>query len=496
MNEYFPSLLIPSELAQLHYIPTIPEFVLWMEQQYGPLTALEDGDTKVTYQELCDAIARRRAFIASLGLDKDAKIGIFDLNSRNAIELFFAITSAGYTAILLPSNLTELSLIGSCHKFDIKALFVRDEFAPMTHSLDFIKVFPASSIADEKAPVATVDKNDPAAIYFTGGTTGSPKGAIIPHRAFMRGAINASYRPTPTLRCDKQIAFVPISHIFGSIDCMMGTFFTGGTLVTVENRKEVIGRIPKIQPTVLVLVPAMCDLLASLAKINGPEFLGGKLRMILCGAANVPTRLIEEFDQYGVMVFTGYGLTETANLTSANVDVKDLPTSVGQLYPEQEAKIVDGELWLKGDNVFLGYYKDPESTAAALTDDGWLRTGDLARFDAGGFLYITGRIKNLILLPNGENISPESIEESFYSDPAVKDVLAREDDINGIPCIAIEILPKPEFLEGKSDRDVQTYMQALTDRINNMLPESHRITKMIIRKEDFKRTGSMKVYRF
>ena len=204
---------------------------------------------------------------------------------------------------------------------------------------------------------------------------------------------------------------------------------------------------------------------------------------------------VDIFTKLGVEFCFGYGLTETANLTSANADAITHPTSIGKVYPGQEVRIVDGELQVKGDNVFSGYYKDPEKTAEAFTEDGWFRTGDLMRIDEDGFLYITGRIKNLIILANGENVSPESLEEPFYADPCVRDAMVKEDELNGAPVIAVEILPFMPAFEGKPWEEVTAYMDNLVKKINDTLPSTHRILKVTVRTEDFKRTGSMKVAR-
>ena len=495
MSNYFYDMVAAEDMQQLHYIPTVPEFVDWIGKKYADLPALSDLAHTLTYQEMCERIARRRAFIAGLGLPKGAHIAVLDRNSQDAIELFLAITSAGYVAMMLPTSLPEPAIIGVSMKFDIAALFVRDEFAPLCTKLQGVKVVPASSIAETPAPVAVVDKDAPAAIFFTGGTTGAPKGAVLSHRALMRGSFNAIFKPGKVIGVHRYIALLPLSHVFGLIAGTMGCFYTGNLMHTCEDMKATIGKLPVIKPTILIIVPGICDILAGFCKMYGPQFLGGQLRMIISGAANVPPRLVDIFTKLGVEFCFGYGLTEGANLTSANKYALEKPTSIGKVYPEQEYKIVDGELWIKGDTLFSGYYKDPENTKAAFSEDGWLKTGDLVKEDEEGFLYIVGRIKNLIILANGENVSPESLEEPFYADPCVRDAMVKEVEVNGAPVIGIEILPQMPAFDGKPWEEVEQYMQALVSKINAGLPSTHRILHVTVRKEDFKRTGSMKVAR-
>ena len=495
MANYFYDMLPAEEFARIPYLPTVGEFVEWIEKEYADMPALSDQTNTITYKELCTRVARRRAFIEGLGLPKGAHIAIFDRNSQDAIELFLAVTSAGYVAMNFPASLPAPAVAGSCARFDIAAIFVRDEFAPLCEGLNGVKVLPAGSIADTVAPVTIPDKEQPAAIFFTGGTTGAPKGAVLSHRALMRGNYNAIFKPGKVIGVHRYIALLPLSHVFGLIAGTMGCFYTGNLLFTCEDMKATIGKLPVLKPTLLVIVPGICDILAGLVKMYGPQFLGGNLRMIISGAANVPPRLVDIFTKLGVEFCFGYGLTESANLTSANANAVDKPTSIGKIYPGQEAKVVDGELWIKGDNIFSGYYKDPVRTAECMTEDGWFRTGDLVRFDDEGFLYIIGRIKNLIILSNGENVSPESIEEYFYADPCVRDAMAKEDTLNGAPCIAIEILPFMPAFDGKPFSEVEAYMNALVDKVNAQLPTTHRISKVTVRTEDFKRTGSMKVAR-
>lgn len=494
MSSYFLDLIPEAERAQIAYIPTIPEYLSWIEAKWSERPAVSDGSITYTYSEFCCRIARRRAFLNSLGLKKGDKVAIFDRTSIDAIEMFLAATSAGYIGIIFPSGLPAQAAVGSCLKFGVSVLAVRNEFRELVAGAP-CKVVPASSIAEEPAPAASVDKNDPAAIFFTGGTTGTPKGVVLPHRALMRGAFNGIFAPGSQLCGHRYVCLLPLSHVFGLIRSTLSVFYTGALWFSAEDMKATIGKLPFLKPTTLVLVPGLCDVLMGLVKLYGPQFLGGQLKTIISGAANVPPRLMKEFEKVGISLLAGYGMTETANLTTGNADTDTHPTSVGKVYDGQELKVVDGELWIRGDNLFLGYYNDPAATAACMTEDGWLKTGDLARIDEDGYVYIVGRIKNLIILSNGENVSPEEIEAPFYKCDALKDCLVKEEMVDGEPVIAIEILPNMPAFDGAPFEEIEAYFNKLTSEINATLPTTHRITKVTVRKDDFKRTGALKVSR-
>ena len=494
MQRYFEDMLPAEELEQLKFIPTISEFVTWIEQKWQGLPALSDTVNTLTYSQVCSAVAHKRALLNTMGLEKGDKVAILDNTTIDAVEMFLAVTSAGYVAINLPSQLPEPAVVGSCMKFGVKALAYGESFAPIAEKAPCAKI-KISEQGENPAPVAEVSPDDPAAIFFTGGTTGAPKGAILPHRAIMRGSLNGCFGPGKQLACHRYANVLPLSHVFGLIRGTMSTLYTGSLWVSGANVKETLGKFPAIRPTCLVAVPGICEILMGLVKMYGKEFLGGQLRFIIAGAANVPPKLIREFGEVGISLFAGYGMTEAGNLTSGNIDVVEKPTSVGKIYPGQEVKVVDGELWIKGDNLFLGYYGDPEKTAEVMTEDGWLKTGDLVRFDEEGYMYITGRIKNLIILSNGENVSPESLEEPFYKCDKLKDCLVKEDEVDGRSVIAIEVLPRMEEFANTPWEEVEKYFNALLVEVNQTLPSTHRIAKLTVRKEDFKRTGTLKVSR-
>ena len=493
-NTYFPSMLAAEELAQLKFIPTLPEFVTWIEQQWGDLPCLSDTVTQLNYKQVCDIIARKRALLNDMGLQKGDKVAILDNTTVEAVEMFLAVTSGGFVAINLPAQLPPQAIVGCCMKFGVKALAYGKDFAEAVAGVP-CPAIAITDCADHTAPTVAVDRNDPAAIFFTGGTTGAPKGAVLPHRALMRGALNGCYAPGKQFGCHRYATVLPLSHVFGLIASTLSALYKGAEWVSAGNVKETVSKFPMIKPTYLVAVPGICEILMGLIKMYGVGYLGGQLKYIISGAANVPPKLIAEFDAIGIQLFEGYGMTEGANLTTGNIDVKEKPTSVGKLYPEQEAKVVDGELWFRGDNVFFSDSGTTEKTAETLTEDGWIKTGDLVRFDEEGYMYIVGRIKNLIILGNGENVSPESIEEPFYKDSKLRDCLVKEDEVDGRQVIAIEIYPRMDEFANTPWEEVEAYFKELVGQVNATLPTTHQIGKVTVRKEDFKRTGAMKVSR-
>lgn len=493
MNEkYFYGRVSEEDREKLAYLPTISELLEMANREYHDMPAIGDDNAKYTYGELYSRVAKRRFYLNSLGISKGGKVAVMSRNSLDSMELFLAITSAGYTMIMLPAQLDEQKLAGCVMKFSIEALFVSDEFKPLTEGLN-TKVLPIGATAEEEAPMGEgIVKETIAAIYFTGGTTGAPKGVVLNHGSLMRGAHNACFRDERVFG-HRYIAFLPFSHIYGSVAGFLTAVYTGSYVYTNADMKKAVGMIPFVKPTCLVLVPGLAEIILGLVSVKGKEFIDG-LEEMLVGAAPVPPRIMKAYQDLGVRVLCGYGMTEGANLSSANYDSDKYPDSMGKIYPGQEYKFVNKELWIKGDNVMVGYYNDPEATAAVL-EDGWLKTGDLVEEDENGFITIVGRIKNLIILGNGENVSPEEIEETFYKESFVKDCLVKEDKMNDEPVIAIEILPYAPEVEGLSPEEIQKKAEEVVAKVNATMPTFKRVTKVSVRDTDFKRTGAMKIAR-
>ncbi len=491
-KKYFYSMLTEEEREILHYIPTVNGLLEFASNQYSILPAVSDGKNFYNYRELYERVAVRRGYLKSLGFKEGDRIAVYSPNTVDAMELYLAIVTSGFVSVMLPAALDGTALAALCRKFTVSGLFFDKALENVASSVSVPK-YTTEYVDSAPAESAHVTKDTVCSICLTGGTTGVPKGAVLTHGAIMRGAFNGCFI-TGGVMYQKYIAILPFSHIFGLVKSFLSCLYTGGLVFECRDIKQSIGMIPVLKPTTLVLVPGMAEIIAQLTRLKGKAF-SDSIKTMVIGAAPVPPKLMRELDSMGISVLAGYGLTEGANLTAGNKDVLSNPQSMGMIYPEQEYKVVDGELRIKGDNIMLGYFGDEESTKDIFDEEGYLKTGDLVRFDENGMIYITGRIKNLIILSNGENVSPEELEDIFYKNEYVKDCLVKEDTLNGKQVIAIEILPDASLTGNMSESEKNELFNKITAEINNALPSFKRIAKVTVRTDDFKRTNALKIAR-
>ncbi len=217
------------------------------------------------------------------------------------------------------------------------------------------------------------------------------------------------------------------------------------------------------------------------------ETFGEQLIAIFSGGAYLSPEIINGYKEFGIDIAQGYGMTECSPRICTGIVNCPKPDSVGKIVNGCEVKIVDGEIWVKSKSVMKGYYKNPEETANTLTPDGWLKTGDLGHKDDDGYLYITGRKKNLIILSNGENVSPEEIENKFVTFRPIKEIIVYEDG----QLITAQIYPDPDY---KSE-DIQEEIRRKVDEINDTFPPAKRIVNIIFRDKEFVKTASKKIIR-
>lgn len=474
--------------------PTVAH--MWQEcvKLYGELTAIEDGE-KYTYNQMDEDIALFRGSLASKGIKKGDNIGIIAPNSYDFIKAYLAVQTLGCVAVIIPVHLTSEELLACTRKFKLKVLVydaeMADKLKDIQESGDGLEVVCSNEKGTEKADIVFPDTEDGSTVIFTGGTSGKNKGAVLSNRAVMAGVKNGCYG-FDTVFNQRYLLVLPLTHVFGLIRNMLNPLYTGSYVYICRNPKDMFRAMAIFNPTMLVLVPALAEMALTLTKQFKRVMWGNSLKYIICGASAVPAHLIYEYKEYGVNLFQGYGLTESANLVSGNPENIDKPSSVGLLYPGQQVKLVDGELWLKGINMMTEYYDEPQENEAAYTD-GWFRTGDLVRFDEDGFMYITGRKKNVIVLSTGENISPEDVENAFCKFDIIQDAMIYDEVVEGMQILTLEVYPRP--MEKAKIVDADEYIMSELKKINASLPTFKRVSKIIIRDEDFERTPAMKKVR-
>ncbi|MBE6015682.1 MAG: acyl--CoA ligase [Lachnospiraceae bacterium] len=492
-TDYFEDMLSDYERSLLPYVETIPLLLKKCAKDFEDKVAFSDDRLTLTYEEMYENIGRRINLLDSMNIPSQGHVAVLCRNNVDAMCWFLAIPSSGRVVIMLSSMINVETLEKLVDKFDVDALVAEECFLPLTGNLS-IPIISAAECGGEVSPMADVTKDTTAAIFLTGGTTGEAKGVLLSHGALMRGAKNGTYKPTGEVLFNRYILLLPLSHIFGTVAGFLSCIYTGSTIYGCNDVRSGLMMIPRVKPTLLVLVPGIVELTLNLAKLKGEAFLEG-LKCIVCGGAPVPPRLNKELKKFGIHLYPGYGMTEGANFTSANINIDKKPHSMGRIYPGQEVKLVDKELWIRGDNIMKGYYKDTAATAQVLTKDGWYKTGDLVSFDDEGYITIIGRTNNLIILPNGENVSPEEIEDAFNQSPLIQDCLVKEDTVGGQPMLSIEILPLPEAAKSHSPVELESLIREEAKKINNTLPSFKQVAKISLRTEDFKRTAALKIDR-
>ena len=455
---------------------------------YGKNLAVEDGETSLTYDELDARAARIRGALKAQGVEKGDRVGLFALNGYEFVGAYLAIVTSGAVAVLLPPQLDGMTVAGLSRMFGLKLLVTDGTLKAKLPDPMPIPVM-AANTEGEPTEAIEVDPKDPCVIMFTGGTTGRSKGALLSNGAVMTGTKYGCYGIKEIFE-QRYFLVLPLTHVFGLIRNLMACLYTGSALHICRNNKDMFREIAMFRPTVWVVVPALAEMALNLSKQFKRNMLGDSMKTVICGAAAVAPYLVREYHKLGIDLFPGYGLTESANLVSGNPNNLEKPESVGLPFPGQELKIVNGELWLKGPNMMDGYVGNPAENAAAY-EDGWFKTGDLARFDEDGFLYITGRTKEIIVLSNGENVSPAEVEAKFNELETVQDSLIyAENDV-----LVLEVVPRNTVLMTLGKEDPIAFLREQLNEVNRTLPGYQRVAKIVIRDTDFKRSPSMKILR-
>ena len=467
---------------------------LWSRcaSEYARDTAVVYGGCALTYAELDREIASLRGALAEAGCRPGERIALLCENSVDFVRAFFAIVTLGGVAAVLPPQYHTEEIADCCHRMEISKLLCQPRLTEKCKAVVAgIAVFSTDLRAVTETPAVFPKPEDPCAIMLTGGTTGRRKGALLSHTAVVRGTMNGCY-------CEREVfgqrylLLLPLSHIFGLIRNMLTSVYTGSTLYIAKSPKDLIQDMAAFQPTKIVMVPALAELALRLRKVLNRDIFGPSLKTMITGAAPLPPYLGEEYRKLGITVVPGYGLTEGSNLVSGNGESFHKPDSIGLPYPEQELKLVDGELWLRGRNLLTCYVGTDEP---AFTEDGWFRTGDLARVDSDGFLYLTGRTKEVIKLANGESVYPAELESRFNALPFIQasEVFEAVAD-NGTHILALEVLLRETETARLGPDPAAAAVEALWE-VNRAQRPAERVSRITVRETDFPRTPSMKIVR-
>lgn len=507
---------------------TIYELLVKAEEAYGTQDAIRykvksagDGGKKETnveartYTQLRQDSERFSAALEKLG-ERGKHIALIGATSYSWITAYYGIVNGGSVAVPLDVNLPDEDLCELIDRADVTtlvydgtkmrcAVMAAEKCPKLRHVIameaedneNLDALFMWNLI--EKAQPGTGYEPKPedlATIMFTSGTTGKSKGVMLTHRNLAENAtaLDMGYEPGMVV-----MSVLPIHHAYClSMDILKGTSI-GAIICINDSLLRVAKNIKLFEPNMILMVPLMVETLAK--KMEEASFIpaplvkakvfGKQFHTICSGGAYLNPAYIDLFKKYGITILQGYGMTECAPVISTNCNGAFKAGSIGKCMPNCEAKIVDEEIWVKGSSVMQGYYKMPEETAQTL-EDGWLKTGDLGYIDEEGYLFLTGRKKNLIITPNGENVSPEEIENKLSEKRLVQEVLVRESD--GV--IEAEIFPDYEYAAKKKIRDIQAQLQEIIDSYNKTAPLYKRIFKLKVRDVEFEKNTTKKIKRF
>lgn len=404
------------------------------------------------------------------------------------------------------------------------------------------KAIEAGSTEFEKAEI---NPDDPLILLFTSGTTGFSKGVMLSHRnicAVITG-VSATVKVRPT---DSVLSILPLHHTY---ECTLGfltIIYSGASIAFSEGLKHISRNLKEYKPTFLVTVPLLLEnvykkvwgqakkqkgmklkliigqiISGFLYNVLGIDIrrklfkqihdnVGGNLQTFITGAAAVDPKISKGFRKWGFLVLQGYGLTECSPLVTGNRDRYFRDGSAGLAIPGVEVKIDKpdrngiGEVLVKGSNVMLGYYNNPDATDNVIVD-GWFHTGDLGRINRKGFLYITGRCKNVIVTKNGKNIFPEELEAYIKDSPFVAEcvVYGKLDELSGETLVMANIFPNLEAISEKfknavnsiNTEDISNLLRDVIRNVNRKIPLYKHIRDIIIRDSEFEKTTSRKIKR-
>lgn len=503
----------------------------------------------VSLRKMREDVRNLQAAFIHRGL-QGKQIAILGENSYEWLLVYFAATYCGSVAVCVDVEQPDETILQMLGMADVGALFFTGALEELClkfagEDKQVFRLMGAGTMPNVAALISEgenfrnehpetdytasrVDSDQTAAIVFTSGTTNYSKPVMLSQGAILTNASDA----LANVAIGK-VAFtsLPFYHTYGLTCSVLSMLIGKAHLYINGNLKTVMRDIHLASPHTMLTVPLMLETihhklwmnveeagktqgLKKLLKLKKILFaLGfrssgktldairekcfGTIQLIICGGAHMNSEIMEEFRYMGVTVLQGYGITECAPLVSVNRNNANKLDSVGLVSAHTEVKIEDGEILVRGKNVMQGYYKFPELTEEAMRD-GWFATGDVGYLDKDGFLYITGRKKNLIVFKNGKKLSPEKLEEKIKQISLVKEVVVygavsgiSTDDVK----VAASVYPDQEKCSNLTSYEILEALQNEINSINKDLPLYQQIQMVNIREQEFTKTALQKVKR-
>jgi long-chain acyl-CoA synthetase len=417
-----------------------------IDDHHDDSVALIGHGRTTTYGELRDQVARLRGGLASLGVGDGDRVALVLGNSRQFVVAYLATVGLGAVAVPLnptspgPELSSEMSAVG------VTAVLVDKVSAANWAHVDRTAVPSVEAVVHTEAgvegtvafdelldaeplPTVEVEPDHLAVLMFTSGTAGAPRAAMLSHGNLLANLDQSLSADGHIDASDVIFGVLPLFHIFG-LNVVIGLGLRVGATLLLVQRFDPSTAVQSIQDRGVTVIPGAPALWAAFAHFDDlPADAFSSVRLALSGASRLPISVAETMrDRFGVEIREGYGLTEASPIVTTSTGAPVRFGSVGRVLSGVEIKLVNadgdalvgdvGEILVRGANVFQGYYGDPDATAAVLTDDGWLHTGDMATTDDDGYLYLVDRSKDLIIV-SGFNVYPAEVEEMLLTHPAV-----------------------------------------------------------------------------
>lgn len=521
------------------------------------------GEEPLLYSDVKQKVQSVIAYLEKKGIKKGDKVGILSSNQPNWGVSYFAIVTMGAVAVPILPDFHEGEIQNVLNHSEAKALFVSESlyrkvqpeiFKSMSFVLlveNFSEVqanmseselskLPSNIEQSSVFPDYKIDKNDLASIIYTSGTTGKSKGVMLSHWNLVFTVINAG-KIHPMGQRDRLLSILPLSHTYENTIAFLLPFASGASINYLRKPPVPAVLLPAlkmVKPTIMLSVPLIMEkiykgkVLANiqakaitrmlykfaptrklLNKVAGKKLMetfGGCIEFFGIGGAKLSPEverfLIEARFPYAI----GYGLTETSPLLAGFDSFQGKYQSTGPAMNGVTLKINDpdprtkqGEIWAKGDNVMLGYFKEPELTAEVITPDGWFRTGDLGSFDKSGYVFIKGRLKNMIVGASGENIYPEEIEAiinrfKYVIESVVvqkKGKLVAMVHFN-MEEIEMKIKDFKEHANQYLEKHLDDLSSELQEFVNSQVNKFSKVQVVVAHLEPFEKTATKKIKRF